>query len=98
MSDPVLCEVDGGVAVVTLNKPKALNALDEEMGIKFAEIVDDLCGRDDVSCVVVTGAGRAFSAGGDMAFLTDRAYNSTPELNSTVMREFYGRFLMNMRK
>ena len=87
----VLLDVaDDGVATVTLNNPKALNALSAPMGAQFESICNDLCEREDVTCVVVTGSGRAFSAGGDMQFLEDRAYNSTPEVNTNTMRAFYG--------
>jgi enoyl-CoA hydratase/carnithine racemase len=78
--------VNDAVAVVTLNNPKALNALTGAMGDEFTEVVAELCGRTDVAAVVITGAGRAFSAGGDLEFLTDRAFNSTPEVNTATMQ------------
>jgi len=57
----------GGVAVVILNRPSRLNALSDELvsGI-LRDTFLDLGGDADVSVVVVTGAGRAFSAGGDL--------------------------------
>lgn len=82
-----------GVAVITLNNPKALNALSGDMGDQFEAIIDSLCTRSDVGAVVITGAGRAFSAGGDLGFLQERAFNSTPEENTNTMRKFYSRFL-----
>ena len=77
---------------ITLNNPKALNALSGAMGERFEAICDELCTRADVDVVVVTGAGRAFSAGGDLRFLEDRAHHSSPEVNTTVMRQFYGTY------
>lgn len=86
---------DGRVAVITLNDPKRLNALNAEMGDEFMEVVKDFQegpGSDELGAVVLTGAGRAFSAGGDLGFLKDRG-NDTPSRNSVIMRRFYERFL-----
>merc|ERR1711990_283479 len=84
---------DRGVATITLNNPQALNALSEAMGDRFVEIIDHLTSRDDIAAVVLTGAGKAFSAGGDLAFLEERAHRSTPEMNTRAMMQFYARFL-----
>ena len=82
-----------GVAVVTFNSPSTLNALTQPMGRKFKSALGEIARRADVRCVVLTGAGRAFSAGGDLDFLNDRAFNSTPETNTNAMREFYAHYL-----
>ena len=56
-----------GVAVVTLNRPDVLNAINEPMRRELTRCFDDLAVDDDVRAVVVTGAGdRAFSAGADI--------------------------------
>jgi enoyl-CoA hydratase/carnithine racemase len=86
---------DGRVAIVTLNDPPRLNALNADMGDEFAEIVRDFQEGPEsknLGAVVLTGAGRAFSAGGDLGFLKDRG-NDTPSRNSVIMRRFYERFL-----
>jgi enoyl-CoA hydratase len=61
--------LDGDVARVTLCRPAALNAPDRAMHTALARLWSDLAGRDDVAAVVLTGAGRAFSAGTDRALL-----------------------------
>jgi 2-(1,2-epoxy-1,2-dihydrophenyl)acetyl-CoA isomerase len=66
MSDVVLVEVDAGVAVVTLNRPESLNALDSPMLDMLPGVLRTLAHDDDVGCVVLTGAGRGFCAGGDL--------------------------------
>jgi len=82
-----------GVATVTLNAPKRLNALTVAMGDEFASAIAELkANAANVSSVVVTGAGRAFSAGGDVQFLRDRC-NDTPSRNAAIMRDFYDRML-----
>eukprot|EP00949_MAST-11_sp_MAST-11-sp1_P005450 g5450.t1 len=104
-SQHVLCErseSDPRVLKITLNDPKKLNALNADMGDEFSHIVSVLCGDVEseadwagcanVGAVVLTGAGRAFSAGGDIKFLRDRAAD-LPNRNSVIMRRFYERFL-----
>ena len=65
----VLYERRGRVALVTLHRPDALNALSVEMGPALADAFQRAAQDDEVGAVVVTGAGRAFSAGGDIAFM-----------------------------
>ena len=66
MSDTVLVERDGGVAVVTLNRPERLNAIDSELMQHLPGVLRQLADDHSVGCVVLTGAGRGFCAGGDL--------------------------------
>ena len=59
----------GGVMLVTLNRPDVLNAAHEEMHSELAAIWADLSRDEETRVAVVTGAGRAFSAGGDLAMV-----------------------------
>jgi enoyl-CoA hydratase/carnithine racemase len=58
---------DGRVRVLTLNRPGALNAFDTALYKAAAAALRDASADDTVRCVVITGAGRAFSAGQDLA-------------------------------
>ena len=70
MSGPnVLVEVDGPVGTLTLNRPDRLNAFFGSMRDEIAEGLDRLSSDDEVRVVVITGAGRAFCAGADVAYL-----------------------------
>ena len=58
---------DARVRVLTLNRPEALNAFNDELYHSAGAALEDAAERTDVACVVITGAGRAFSAGQDLA-------------------------------
>ncbi len=59
----------GGVLLITLNRPDVLNAAHEEMHSELAAIWTDVNSDPETRVAVVTGAGRAFSAGGDLAMV-----------------------------
>ncbi len=70
MSDPsfetLLYDKRDGVATVTLNRPDRMNAFTPEMMRDLIEVFDVTDADDEVRCVIVTGAGRAFCAGADL--------------------------------
>jgi enoyl-CoA hydratase/carnithine racemase len=67
MPIPVLIEIKGSIAVVTLNRPQRLNALNFELIDRLSARLDALEADADVRAVIITGAGdRAFSAGADI--------------------------------
>jgi 2-(1,2-epoxy-1,2-dihydrophenyl)acetyl-CoA isomerase len=62
----VLCEVADGVATVTLNRPQAVNALNESLRVGLRDALRRVVATRDVRAIVLTGAGRGFSAGADL--------------------------------
>jgi 2-(1,2-epoxy-1,2-dihydrophenyl)acetyl-CoA isomerase len=62
----VLVQNESGVRIITLNRPDRLNALDQQLMTDLADAVADAARDTSVGCVVVTGAGRGFCAGGDL--------------------------------
>jgi enoyl-CoA hydratase len=62
----VLTEVSDGVAVITINRPEARNAVNGEVARGIAGAVDELDARKDVQVLILTGAGGTFSAGMDL--------------------------------
>lgn len=69
----ILYEVEGHLALITLNRPDAHNAYSADM---VGALVSALHRADDdknVRCILITGAGRSFSAGGDLKLMRDRA-------------------------
>jgi len=71
VSDEVLVEESDGVAVITINRPKARNAVNGAVARGIAEAMDALDARPEISVYVLTGAGGTFCAGMDLkGFLT----------------------------
>ncbi|MER9108360.1 crotonase/enoyl-CoA hydratase family protein [Mesorhizobium sp. L2C084A000] len=67
MTDLVLNETRDGIAILTLNRPEKLNALNYALIDRLLAILDDIDVDDSVRAIILTGAGeRAFSAGGDI--------------------------------
>ena len=70
----ILVEQTGRVAVITLNRPKALNALSSGMEKEVVEAVEGLDSNPDVGCIVITGSEKAFAAGADIKEMKDKTY------------------------
>jgi 2-(1,2-epoxy-1,2-dihydrophenyl)acetyl-CoA isomerase len=62
----ILFEINNGIAIITLNRPDKLNSFNREMALLMQEKLD-ACKDREVRCVCITGAGKAFSAGQDLA-------------------------------
>lgn len=64
--ETILLEKRGNVAVITLNRPERMNAVNPQLSQDFRAGLDELEKDDDVRVVIITGAGRAFCSGGDV--------------------------------
>jgi len=64
-----------GIAILTISRPVALNALNSDFFIEFNHFLDDLSQRNDVKVLIITGEGKAFVAGADIAEMV----NMNPE-------------------
>lgn len=62
---------ENGVLWITLNRPEVLNAADARMHTELVELWQTIDGNDEVRVAVITGAGRAFSAGGDLKMVEE---------------------------
>ena len=71
-SEPVLLEAEGPVAVLTINRPATLNALDIATIEAMHAALDEAEANESIRVLIFTGAGRAFIAGGDIADLNSR--------------------------
>ncbi len=71
MKKNILVERRGGVAIMTMNRPDRLNALSGDMLDALVSNAHDFWHDSSVRCVVITGAGRGFSAGGDVKSMAE---------------------------
>jgi len=75
MSSPtIVTRIEDGVGIITLNRPEALNALNERLTREIAETVDAWEEDDAVGAIVVTGSERAFAAGADIKEIRDKSF------------------------
>jgi len=81
MNEVVQVERNGGVATIRMNRPERMNAYNPEMGKALLSAVADASVDPSVRCIVLTGNGKAFSAGGDVEFM------------ATFREEGHGKFL-----
>jgi len=68
--EPVLFEINNNIGFVTLNRPEKLNAFNRQMALLLQDKLD-ACSAQEVRCVYITGAGKGFSAGQDLAEVVD---------------------------
>ena len=79
--------VDGEVATVRINRPEAMNALNEVVVEQLGNALDSLNSREDIKTIVVDGAGKAFVAGADVKFFVDKIQaDSFPDIYEFTAR------------
>jgi enoyl-CoA hydratase len=83
VSEELLVEARGAIRIVTLNRPDALNATNAALHGALARVWPELDADDDVAAIVLTGAGTAFSAGGDLGLLDAMVHDTA--LRAAVM-------------
>ncbi|NML18114.1 enoyl-CoA hydratase [Azohydromonas caseinilytica] len=75
MQEPIICvERSGRVGIVTLNRPRQLNALNDEVMDGLGQALLELDADDGIGAIVVTGGPKAFAAGADIAAMADWSY------------------------
>lgn len=75
---PLLLDLDGPIARIRFNRPKALNAVNQEMAEAFLAAVKRIAASPEVRVISLQGEGRAFMAGGDLvSFRTDPVQTAT---------------------
>ena len=75
-------DIDGKIAKIKLNRPEAMNALNESLVEQLGSALDLLNSRDDIDTIVLEGAGKAFVAGADVKFFVDK-------INQDNIKEIY---------
>ncbi|HTO41575.1 MAG TPA: enoyl-CoA hydratase [Rhizomicrobium sp.] len=91
----ILTTTDGRVGVITLNRPKALNALNVELLGELAQALDAWDRDDTIGCIIITGSDRAFAAGADIKEMAPQSYMDM--FKSNFFAEAHDR-IFNIRK
>ncbi|MFN2615002.1 MAG: enoyl-CoA hydratase-related protein [Actinomycetota bacterium] len=94
MSDVVRYEQSGSIVTITMNRPDQLNALNDELSLGVAEGLERAASDAGVRCVVLQGAGRAFSSGADLSQL-EPAYRAGEKVDLAIwLRERYHKVIL----
>jgi 2-(1,2-epoxy-1,2-dihydrophenyl)acetyl-CoA isomerase len=90
-TEDLRAEIDGGVAVITMNRPDRRNAFSHAMVSALAAVLAQVESDEAVGCIVLTGAGGAFCAGGDVKNMAappaDRGDGVGPSLDARIHRQ-----------
>lgn len=85
----LLVENKGPVMIITLNRPKSLNAFSPEMILTLTEALKDAQSNDEVRAIILSGSGRSFSAGGDVKTMGEasatKVYDHIGKLNECIL-------------
>src|SRR5215471_6515882 len=81
----IILEESNHIATITLHRPDALNAINQDMREDFERVLDEIQSNDRIRVIIFTGAGRAFSAGGDIS-LFERDWTDTPQFRAQSRR------------
>jgi len=90
----VLFTKENGVGYITLNRPDKYNSYNREMALALQGYLDECEADDEVRCIYLTGAGKGFCSGQDLA----EAINPTPEEFERMVREHYNATILRIRR
>ena len=91
---PILFEIKNSIAFITLNRPEKFNAFNREMAFALQEKLDECEKNISVRCVYITGTGKAFCAGQDLAEVVDP---NGPGMKK-ILSEHYNPIVIKIRK
>ncbi len=72
--ETIIVDIEDGVALITLNRPEALNALNSQLLSELAAALEDADKSKKVRCIVITGSEKAFAAGADITEMADKSF------------------------
>ncbi|MEM9575742.1 MAG: enoyl-CoA hydratase [Pseudomonadota bacterium] len=72
--ETIIVDVEDHVAQITLNRPDALNALNDELMCELADALTAAQENDKVRCIIITGSEKAFAAGADITMMKDKSF------------------------
>jgi 2-(1,2-epoxy-1,2-dihydrophenyl)acetyl-CoA isomerase len=91
--EQLIVEADGGVATVRMNNPERLNALSAIMTGELVRTLEEMAGDQTVRAIILTGEGRAFSAGADLSALQEPYMAGQRPKPSLILKEGYNKLI-----
>src|SRR2546425_13006227 len=96
--ETILVEKKDQITRITLNRPASLNSFNEKMGEEFYAALKEAEKDDSTRCLIITGAGRAFSAGEDVSGLKERDSGHAQPSLGDHLRKKYNTMNLRIRK
>ena len=93
----VLLDIKEGIGFIVLNRPDRLNAFTREMALLLQNRLDECASLHEVRAVCITGAGRAFSAGQDLAEVADPSRSDGRPVMTVMLRDYYNPIVTRIR-
>lgn len=90
---PIFFEIKNAIGFITLNRPDKLNAFNREMALQLQDVLDK-CKSPEIRCVYITGAGKGFSAGQDLAEVAEPGGQGF----NVILSEHYNPIVRRIRK
>jgi len=81
-------EAAEGIAVVTISRPQALNALNSRFFQEMDNLIAEIGARDDIKVLIITGEGKAFAAGADIAEMAGKTQDQAAQFSKVGQRTF----------
>jgi 2-(1,2-epoxy-1,2-dihydrophenyl)acetyl-CoA isomerase len=94
----LILEKDGHVAILTLNRPEKMNAISLEMRQTIPRALEEIQEDDNVRAVIITGAGRGFCSGADVAVQAARAAGQQADTSRKTLLALTGNFILGFEK
>ena len=95
--DIVLFEKIDDIAIITLNRPEVLNAIDFRVGNKILDILAQITGDVTIRSVIITGKGRAFSSGGDIGSMKQASDAGVPSIFMQRLIQMLNQIISELR-
>jgi len=96
--ETIIYEVRDNVATVTLNRPERMNAFNRAMGDEILFVLDAISSTPDIRAVILTGAGRGFSAGGDVRTQGEVTHRRTAMEARDWLRQSFQKLTLGLKQ